>query len=134
MLLTLGVSAPLDFSVRGVGPGAGALPAVVAGGVPSALDADGTLGSPAVVLGGVAGAVDGLLSDGALVTGLAGASTFVSLVHAAIDIPIATAPTVMRHLRVNIVCSRIGWEVRGRAPRQGVAHDAVGTGSKIEAR
>jgi hypothetical protein len=105
VLETLGVSAPLGALALGAGVVAGGLPGVDEGGALSALDADGTLGSPGLALGGVAAVVEVLLSEGAVDTGLAGVSTFVSLLHAAIDVPIATALAAMRNLRVNIVCS-----------------------------
>lgn len=105
VLLTLGVSAPLGPAAAG--PGAGdALLSVDGGGVLSALDADGTLGSPGLEPGGVAAVVEEPLSAGAVETGLGGVSTPVSLLQAAIDVPMATALTVMRNLRVTIVCSR----------------------------
>jgi hypothetical protein len=106
VLPTLGVSALLDFSVPGVEVAAGALAGDAEGGVPSAVDAGGTLGSPAAALGVVAAVLEGALSAGAVVTaGLGGVSILVSLVQAVSDVPTARAPTVARNLRVNIICS-----------------------------
>ncbi len=94
VLVTVGVSAPVGaLALAGdddtpVAPDA-------AGGLPTTVDADGTLGSPVV-------AVDGVVFEGVVVTGLAGVSTRVSLLHAATEAPIAAA---INNLRVTIVCS-----------------------------
>lgn len=109
MLLTVGVSAPLELppgvadaaALPGEVVGAVALPA--AGEAFNAADAGGTLGSPALGDGdGVVAVADWVSDAGAAADGAAGVSTFVSLLHAEMDVAIAAALTVTSNRRIDM--------------------------------
>ncbi|MGE5526102.1 MAG: hypothetical protein ACM3SS_20490 [Rhodospirillaceae bacterium] len=108
VLLTLGVSAPLEAPPGVAGTAAlpgevvGAVALLAAGEALSAAAAGGTLGSPPRVDAGAAGVVDDVSEDGAAADGAPGVSTFVSLLHAEMEVAIAAALTETSNRRIDI--------------------------------